>query len=271
MEPFEQGGDIRVADHLSGEDGKAVLHDPPGRQRGRRVGGMEGQAIGSVLDFQGRPGTPAVALAQGVGDDDAAEAVEGDGGHLAIWYWQTGFWQCCAMRIRLPVMTDRLVAWAGSDAMPSGRERMTLIPADMDPFTPEQIIHLDAEDLAEGCIPYAYQAVAQALQGHGVDLLDINDQGDGSYVIGEWRYWSFPVTVDAPPSSGMSWDYAAWIFFRMVNAQLEGRPVKLYALNVGNDLDGVILTEEEARGVWAVRRSGVRWNLPYFPTRGWGD
>jgi len=44
---------------------------------------------------------------------------------------------------------------------------------------------------------------------------------------------------------GESWGVATVAFFEFVNRQLAQAPVKFYALNAGNDLMGIFLTESQ--------------------------
>lgn len=60
-----------------------------------------------------------------------------------------------------------------------------------------------------------------------------------------------------------SWGVATAALFEIVNRQLVAKPVKFYALNAGNDLMGIFLTEQQA----AVARKNIkrRSDWPYLP------
>jgi hypothetical protein len=131
----------------------------------------------------------------------------------------------------------------------------------------EQAVHLDAEELAEGGIKAAYDSLRPRLEGYvgqPAELTEHLDRDAGSYSVScaGIRY-----QIYSPISEGEenAWGNAAYALFSCVNAQLKDAPVKLYALNGGNNLFGIFLTEQQ---VAATRRDVKRkMDWPYLPTR----
>jgi hypothetical protein len=61
-----------------------------------------------------------------------------------------------------------------------------------------------------------------------------------------------------------SWGVATATLFEIVNRQLVAAPVKFYALNSGNDLTGIFLTEQQAEAARKALKHRSDW--PYLPT-----
>jgi hypothetical protein len=126
----------------------------------------------------------------------------------------------------------------------------------------DQAIPLDAENLAEGGIAEAYEEVRAAFAERGIRLGDISqDFGEDAYTVTQggrqWVAW----TRDMPTDHGEHWLMATVALFQAVNTQLAGSGKTFYALNGGNDLFGILLSEDEmlaARGKLP-RRSDWPW------------
>ena len=115
-----------------------------------------------------------------------------------------------------------------------------------DPLDYEQVVHLDAEELAEQGIQEAYNALLPRLRQYSGSPLEVVEEVDGergiySVLAGGVRYeiWG----PDLKPNDG--WARASVAFFSIVNRGLEASAHKFYALYSDNDLSGVFLTEEE--------------------------
>jgi hypothetical protein len=60
-----------------------------------------------------------------------------------------------------------------------------------------------------------------------------------------------------------SWGVATAALFEIVNRQLENAPVKFYAINSGNDLMGIFLTQHQAEDARKTLKRRSDW--PYLP------
>ena len=130
----------------------------------------------------------------------------------------------------------------------------------------EKMILLDAEDLAEQGIDQAYQRVLPELAKyvtHPVELTEIMDTDLPSYKIRCNGQEYLIYSAEEPDTERESWGRAAYAFFHVVNKQLVGTGVQLYAINNGNDLGGLFLTPEEAKSAQEVILRKTDW--PYIP------
>ena len=129
-------------------------------------------------------------------------------------------------------------------------------------------MHLfDAEDLAEGGIGHAYQRVRDIISqyvGETAEIQEVIDDSEPSYTVkcrGQAYPIYSPVLVD---DEGQSWGRATHAFFKIVNDQLVKSKYRLYAINGGNDLGGMFLSDTECE---AARKSLLRKeDWPYLPT-----
>lgn len=130
-------------------------------------------------------------------------------------------------------------------------------------------ILLDAENLAEHGIGEAFRTkVAPLLRGfipaHAVvdEVEDI--PGDYTYSV-MFRGREFIVySPEVDNSAGQSWGRAMYALFTVVNEQLAASTHRFYAINGGNDLEGMFLTPADAE---AARRGLPRKSdWPYLPT-----
>lgn len=131
----------------------------------------------------------------------------------------------------------------------------------------EQSILLDAESLAEQGVVKAYQQVLPTLKTlvrSPVGIEEYLDSDTGTYRVtaaGE-TYQIYP-----PPDIGNaydSWGAATVALFTIVNKQLRESPIKFYAINGGNELTGIFLTEQQALD--ARKQIVRRTDWPYIPT-----
>lgn len=131
----------------------------------------------------------------------------------------------------------------------------------------DKMLLLDAEDLAEGGILQAYESVRHVLSQYvsePAQVQEVVDDNKPSYIVrhGEQEYVIY--TPAQPNNEGQSWGRAAHAFFRIINDQLSKSEYRLYAINGGNDLGGMFLTQPECE---AARKSLPRKeDWPYLPT-----
>lgn len=131
----------------------------------------------------------------------------------------------------------------------------------------DAMIFLDAEDLAENGIKDAYESLLPQLTRYVEEpavLVEMFDANAPSYsvAIGDDEYPIYSPSLQ--DGEGRSWGRAAFALFSIVNSQLQDSQYRLYAINGGNDLGGVFLTESEAG---AARNSlEMKTDWPYIPT-----
>jgi len=130
----------------------------------------------------------------------------------------------------------------------------------------DEMIMLDAEELAEGGIKAAYEEMRSKLLSFQPDLIDIEEAMDPdapSYFVragGETYLIYSPENED---EGGESWGRAAYALFSIINKQLSGSTHLFYALYGGNDLGGIFLTPEQAEDARESIESPEEW--PYLP------
>lgn len=125
---------------------------------------------------------------------------------------------------------------------------------------------LDAESLAEQGIVERYAGVLPSLRNYVVKPLVLrekinSERGTYAVVAGNHTYPIFPSPLGGDQYE--SWGVATVVFFEIVNRQLAKAPVKLYAINSGNDLMGMFLTEREAAEARRNLKHSTDW--PYIP------
>jgi len=129
----------------------------------------------------------------------------------------------------------------------------------------DELILLDAEDLAEEGIKEAYDSLLlPRLRQYVAEPLEVEEVADHdapSYAViaGGQEHIIYGRGVDEEGS----WGRATFILFSIVNRQLAGSDYRLYAINGGNDLGGMFLTEREA--LWARQSLPNRTDWPYLP------
>jgi hypothetical protein len=126
---------------------------------------------------------------------------------------------------------------------------------------------LDAEDLAEAGINERYQFVVRVLRQYvpePAQVQEVIDNDAPSYTVkcGDREYVIYSPAL--PNEEGQSWGRATHAFFKIINDQLTKSEYRLYAINGGNDLGGMFLTQSECE---AARKSLPRKeDWPYLPT-----
>jgi len=139
----------------------------------------------------------------------------------------------------------------------------------------EQAIHLDAEDLAEQGIGKAYERLLPELGKHvaqPAEVQEVIDDDLRSYAVRCNGEEHLIYSSNEPNSERESWGRATYFFFQVVNSQLTTTGVRFYAINGGNDLFGMFLSQEHAQAVRAGLPRKADW--PYLPEFGepwWGQ
>jgi hypothetical protein len=129
-----------------------------------------------------------------------------------------------------------------------------------------KLVMLDAEELAEQGIADAYQSLFPELSryvAHPAPLDELIDDDAPSYAV---RCAGHEYVVYAPgvgDGRGESWGRATTALFAAVNRQLAGSTHRFYAINGGNDLGGMFLTEAEALAARKALPKKTDW--PYLP------
>jgi hypothetical protein len=113
------------------------------------------------------------------------------------------------------------------------------------PFDDDDIVLLDAEDLADGGILEAYEQLHPQLRQHEAADIDIAEEFDaeaGTYAVlaAGTRY-----DIRGADAQGDAWVLATIAFFEIVNASLAQATHRFYALYGGKDLAGIFLTGEQ--------------------------
>lgn len=131
----------------------------------------------------------------------------------------------------------------------------------------DQMIILDAESLGEAGIGEAYQELLPKLREFVKDPVkveELEDPGRPSYSVRSQGVEYAIYAPELPQEEGQSWGRATYAFFNIVNQQLVHSSVRLYAINGGNDLGGMFLTESESEAARLSLPKRTDW--PYLPT-----
>lgn len=135
------------------------------------------------------------------------------------------------------------------------------------PLDVAKIIPLDSEDLAEQGIADAYERLLPLLREFvrsPVAVVDLVNDSNGAYSVQVGDDIRMVYSSTMPGSEAESWGRATYVFFQLVNEQLQSSPVRFYALYGGNDLGGIFLTPAEAES--ACVRIPRKRDWPYLPT-----
>jgi hypothetical protein len=131
----------------------------------------------------------------------------------------------------------------------------------------DKLLFLDAETLAEGGIKMSYESILKDLSHYvpaPAQIQEVIDNDASSYAVscGDQEYVIYASGL--PDEEGQSWGRATHAFFKIINDQLTASEYRFYAINGGNDLGGMFLTESQCE---AVRNSLPRKeDWPYLPT-----
>jgi len=109
----------------------------------------------------------------------------------------------------------------------------------------DRAIALDSEELAEGSIVDSYNIIRADLRKQGVELAEIHQVIDGSYKVSVGGVDVIVYDENTPSHGDQHWGRSTFVFFDIINSQLVGWSKRLYAINGGNDLMGIFLTDQE--------------------------
>jgi hypothetical protein len=131
----------------------------------------------------------------------------------------------------------------------------------------DDLILLDAEELAEGGIRAAYMSMLPRLKQYVAEPAEVREVADPSvprYLV-NCSNVDYPIySPELPEDEGESWGRATHALFEIINDQLATSEYRLFAINGGNDLGGMFLTQSEVENA---RRSLPRpEDWPYLPT-----
>jgi hypothetical protein len=130
----------------------------------------------------------------------------------------------------------------------------------------DDLVLLDAEDLAEEGIGQAYESLLPKLRKYvqqpaRIEEVTDNDAPSYSVKCGGREFVIYDPEVD--DESGSSWGRATYAFFTIVNDQLASSMYRFYAINDGNDLGGMFLTPAQAEAAQKAIANNKDW--PYIP------
>ena len=130
----------------------------------------------------------------------------------------------------------------------------------------DQLVHLDAEDLAEAGIREAYEALLPAIRKLVPDpakIVEILDNDAGAYGVrcGAKHFAIYGPELEEGESN--SWGRATVAFFSIINDQLASSEYRFFAINGGNDLGGMFLTPAQAQAAQQTLPRKTDW--PYLP------
>src|SRR5690348_8599382 len=106
----------------------------------------------------------------------------------------------------------------------------------------DQLILLDAENLAEAGIRQAYDSLLPELQKYvpqPAPIEEVLDNEVGRYAVRSGNKEFVICAPELEDGGGESWGRAAVALFTVVNDQLAHSQYRLYAINGGNDLGGM--------------------------------
>jgi hypothetical protein len=126
---------------------------------------------------------------------------------------------------------------------------------------------IDAESLAEKGVGKAYQSMLPKLRQYvsqPMDIQEIIDDAAPRYVVKHGIQTYIIYSPELNDKDGQSWARATYAFFKIINDQMASSDHRFYAINGGDDLFGIFLTEKECI---AARQTQSRKNdWPYLPT-----
>lgn len=131
----------------------------------------------------------------------------------------------------------------------------------------DEMVLLDAEDLAEMGIEKAYKALLPKLRQfvqEPTEVEDVTEINAPTYSVRslgkEYKIYS----PDLEDGDDQSWGRATYAFFSIINEQMSHANYRFYAINSGNDLGGMFLTPTECEA--AIKSLENKTDWPYIPT-----
>lgn len=130
----------------------------------------------------------------------------------------------------------------------------------------DQLILLDAENLAEAGIREAYESLLPELRKYVArprQVEEVIDHQAGRYAVKSGAKEFVIYAPDLHDEGGESWGRATVAFFAIINDQLTDSQYRFYAINGGNDLGGMFLTPVQAADAQKTLPNKTDW--PYIP------
>lgn len=139
--------------------------------------------------------------------------------------------------------------------------------ANNSPLDYDQLVILDAEDMAETGIKDAYEELKPILGTYVANPAKITEKINSD--LPSYSVSCSGITYDIyspslPDAENQSWGRGTYALFAIVNSQLKGVAVRFYAINGGNELGGMFLTEAQATAARKDLERKTDW--PYLPT-----
>ncbi len=134
------------------------------------------------------------------------------------------------------------------------------------PLDYDKMILLDAEDLAEQGIAEAYEELLSQLRKYiqnPASLEEVLDTDVPTYLVRCNGKEHLIYSGSQPSTEDESWGRATYFLFLIINEQFLATNVRFYAINGGNDLAGIFLTQEQAQSAQAALPRKLDW--PYIP------
>ena len=128
----------------------------------------------------------------------------------------------------------------------------------------DNLLLLDAEDLSECGIREAYERLLPSLCEYVREPTLLEEIINSDLPLYAVKSRGKEYRIYAPDLDEDSWGRATFALFSIVNDQLMGSPYRLYAINSGNDLSGMYLTEEQVLDAQKTLLNRTDW--PYLPT-----
>jgi hypothetical protein len=130
----------------------------------------------------------------------------------------------------------------------------------------DKSISLDAESLAEQGVKRAYEEMLPLLSSYIAKPEPIVETVDSEALTYAVSCQGKTYEIYNPKTERESWRRATYALFSIINDQLGDKPVKFYAINGGNDLLGMFLTQEEYTKAITALGPDNKQDWPYFPT-----
>jgi hypothetical protein len=130
----------------------------------------------------------------------------------------------------------------------------------------DDLVHLDAENLAEEGIGQAYESLLPELRKYvqqPVQIEEVIDNDAPSYAVKCGAQEFVIYEPELGDDNGNSWGRATYAFFTIVNDQLASSSYRFYAISGGNDLGGMFLTQAQAQEAQKTLPNKADW--PYVP------
>lgn len=131
----------------------------------------------------------------------------------------------------------------------------------------DQMLILDAEDLAEGGIGEAYESLLPRLRQYVAQPAKVEEDLDSDAPRYAVRFGAKEFVISGPDDPDeeqwQSWGKATHALFTIVNDQLDGSDYRFFAINAGNDLGGMFLTPAQAQASRKTLHTRNDW--PYLP------